>query len=68
MMKELTELQKSTLRIRLGDIVDLAERILKLTRRMKKDRSYINAQYLSLLDDDADSIKYIVDEIGKRVL
>ena len=65
-MKPLTQSQEATLKLRLTDIVELTEGIAELTRRMKKDHSYINAQYLQCLDDDADSIAYIVHEIKTK--
>jgi len=67
-MKQLTQSQKISLKIRLTDIINLTKGIALLTRRMKKDPAYINAQYLQALTDDAESIKYIVDEVSVRVL
>ena len=65
-MKILTQSQEANLKIRLTDIISLTEGIAKLTRRMKKDHAYINAQYLQCLDDDACMIADIVHEIKTR--
>lgn len=67
-MKQLTNSQEIALKIRLEDIVSSAMSIIKLTRRMKKNHSCINAQYLQCLTDDADSVKVLVAEIKIRVL
>lgn len=67
-MKQLTHPQRIAHRTRLQDIIDYCRVIEKLTQRMKKDDSYINAQYLQCLNDDAGSIKDIVTEIEERVI
>lgn len=67
-MKTLTLSQEIALKVRLRGIISLTKGIKLLAHRMEKDHAYINAQYLQCLDDDAESIKYIVSEIQARVL
>ena len=67
-MKQLTQSQEAALKIRLTDIIDLSKGINLLTRRMKKDDHNYLEPYLVCLEDDADSIKYIVNEIKIKFL
>ena len=67
-MKELTSTQRIAHRTRLQDITGYCKGIELLTKHMKKDDVYVNAQYLQCLEDDANSIIYLVEKIKSKAL
>ena len=61
---QITESSRIANKTRLTDIIDTAEGITKLARRMKKSNAYLNSQFLQALIDDANSIENLAATIA----
>ena len=61
-MKELTPTQQLRLDERLRGILQSAEDITITVNRMLKNYRYVNAQFLQMLTDNANSIKILTEQ------
>jgi len=66
MNKQLTESQYIAQNENLNDIIDYANSIVGLVKRMRKDDTYISEEHLTCLIDDTQSIINLLNTIALR--